>query len=332
MKLSVLIPTFERPAAINQCLIELGQQQCSESFEILVGIDGPDTPDPVVPAKIAHQTQCVRLDRLGLIGVRRSLMNLAQGKIILWLNDDSHAQPSLLENHLQMHNDETNKVVGGAATWKPIPKPDVFDRLVQDTDLIFFQPKNQREPGKKAPHQTDYRNCFGLNMSFPRQLSEQVGGVAEASESYGYEDIEFVHRMIASGAQAWHTPKATVIHDHRYRPLDVHRREYLLGRAAWNYANLNPQFSIDLFKRDLRNPKELAYMDNALDHERLDAERIERSFLALDGMCPAAINGQMLEYLAEHWVLLKRYLWRLGVSDAAKGTPSQWSLLQNRTL
>ncbi len=327
MRLSVLIPTHRRPEAINACLTRLASQRCAADFEIVVGLDGPEeeTPHPETPGEIDHLTRVIRYPRLGLIGVRRGLLEAARGEIVLWLNDDAYAAPGLLEAHLRSHEEDPPRVITGRAAWKPIEHPDLFDRVVQETGLIFFP-----QPTGSQARPTDYRNCFGLNMSFPRDLARRVGGLARVPENYGYEDIELAWRLRRGGAELWYAPLALVTHDHRYRPSDLHRREYLLGRAAYAFARINPEFSDELFGRDVVAPTELEYARQALRRERGDALRVERSFLSLTGFGPDTAAPALLPVLAEHWVQLKRYLWRWGLLDASRGVAPRWGLLSER--
>ncbi|MCA9312586.1 MAG: glycosyltransferase family 2 protein [Phycisphaerales bacterium] len=327
MRLSILIPTCDRPDAMRRCLEGLAPECISPDIEILVGLDGPAslTPDPVIPASIEGKVRPVRLPRSGIIRVRRALLREARGEYVLWLNDDVVAAPGLIADHLAVLEHGGARVVGGAARWRPVPEPDLFDRLVQSTDLVFFRPVR---PEATKPYVTDYRSCYGLNMSFPRALAERAGGVPDLPESYGYDDTELVYRLAAAGAEVWHAPAAAVVHDHRYRPADVHRREYLLGRAAWHYGHANPAFARDLFRRDIQAEAELAYCREVLRRERRDAERIERSFLDLATRGAEDASDGVLHLLAEHWVLLKRYLWRWGLLDASANRPVTWSLLR----
>lgn len=338
--LSILIPTYARPEAISRCLDALATQstiaQASARVEIIVALDGPPdlTPEPQVPELIRSITTITRHAKSGYIALRRAMHQQAQGDIILWLNDDSYAQPGLIEAHLRVHATQPPCLVAGGADWLPIEadqSPDLFDALVQQTDLVFF--RQACTDGESAP--TNYRNCFGLNMSFPRRLADEVGGVPDMPAIYGYDDIEIAHRLERGGATLLHAPAARVTHDHRYRPIDVHRREYLLGQSAWHYARFNPDFARDLFKRDLTDPALLRYFEQSIEHEIADAARIERSFLAL-GDIPFSGSDfdseaaqHQLDPLAEHWVPLKRHLWRRGLIDAFRGSQSAWSLLGN---
>lgn len=345
MRLSVLIPTYQRPDRIERCLAALAADaESSQSdsaspppnFEVIVAIDGgleppgSEHPDPAVPESIATNTRIVRLPRVGVIGARKELLRLAGGDIVVWLNDDSLARPGLksglLRAHTEMHTSDTPRVVSGRAVWVPAPQPDLFDRLVEDTDLVFF---TQPRDADGEPYRIDYRNCFGLNMSFPIALAREAGGLPEIAEVYGYDDIELAHRLEQAGAQIWRTTEAVVDHDHRYRPLDVVRREYLLGRTAWHYAGVNPGFCLDLFRRDIRSPEELEFCARAVERDRGDASRIERTFVGLASLPADAASPELLPTLAQHWTPLKRYLWRWGLLDAASGQPSRWAPLND---
>lgn len=336
MDISVLIPTHARPAAINQCLRCVADQSVladqALKIEVIIGLDGDEqtTPQPIVPDGIKPITTMHRYGFKRAVAVRRALHQLAKGDLIVWLNDDSYAQPDLIEKHLSVQAQFGPCFVAGAADFKAIDaadKPNLFDLVLHESDIMFFhEPSTQRAPA-------GYRDCYGLNMSLPRSIAEQVGGVASLTSVYGYEDIELAYRVQAAGVPIIFAPDARVIHDHRYTPLDVHRREYLLGQSAWHYANHNRPFALDLFKRDLTDPAVLDYYEQALINERPDAKRVEQSFLRLASMPNTAVPSdpnlrqEMLAILAMHWLPLKRYLWRQGVLDAAGDRGNRWSTL-----
>jgi len=322
MDLTVLIPTYQRPQELHRCLDALSALKTTVSFEVLVGIDGGkhESANVEVPERIRDRTRVVEFEKIGCVMVRRELLAIAQGRVILWYNDDSCAQPGLLETHLAIHDHTTPRIVIGKAFWRPVEQPTLFDRLVQDSDLVFF-----RQPATTEPVQIGYRDCYGLNMSFPLDAAMQSGGVPELQNVYGYEDVEIAYRMQQAGVELWYAPDAKVMHDHRYLPLDVHRREYLLGRSAWAFTQVNPEFACELFRCDLRDSSVTERFLGMIEQQWHDALRIEKSFLSLDQISPDAVDESILPILAEHWVLLKRLLWRWGVLDAQRGIPSRWS-------
>jgi len=327
MKLSVNIPSYSRPEVLNNCLVHLSNQTIKHDVEILIGLDGPAelTPDPVVPKSIQAYTSITRFPKNGHIPIRNALLQQSQGDISLSMNDDSYASPDLFATHIAMH-EMGIRVVSGKSTWKIISSPTMFDRFIQESDLLFFE-----QDEITSPVRTHYRNCFGLNMSFPRMLAVELGGFPEMVNCYGHEDIELAYRLEQAGAELWYQPQASVVHDHRYLPDDVLRREYQLGRASRKYAEYNPSFAIDLLKRDLLDPETIRYFVQTLKHEQRDAIRIEQSFRALSEAPPNEhdlANPRVLQLLEEHWVLLKRYLWRWGVVDSSYGLEPRWSLVK----
>ena len=341
MDISILIPTYARPNAINNCLNALAQQTVlqdkSKQIEIIIAIDGPEsqTPTPPIPQQLSHITALTRHPRSGYIKLRHEMQLQARGKVILWLNDDAYAQHDLIETHLDMHAKNEPCVIAGAADWKaidPSQQPSLFDLLVQQSDLVFF--KDAQRTG--TPRQTNYRNCYGLNMSFPRDLANQAGGIPPLEDIYGYDDIEIAFRLQRAGAAIIAAPHARVVHDHRMKPVDVHRREYRLGYAAWFYARLKPSFAADLFNTDITDSGYLEQLKRAQNLSFRDALRIEESFLNLETLSPDSITAdpnqrqQLLDTLAQHWIPLKRYLWRRGLLHAAQDHPPSWSLLRDQ--
>ncbi len=324
MDLSVLIPSHRRAQTLTRCLQHLAAQTTTRPFEVVVGIDGDDADsEPIVPGPVADRTRLIQFPKIGYIAIRHRLVNQARGRSILSMNDDAMAGPGLLDAHLDQLDHQGPRVVTGPASWAPVQQPTLFDDLVQRSSLVFF-----KTPSSATPVKTDYRSCYGLNLSAHTELVRELGGFPDLPDTYGYDDIELAHRLKHRGhAELWHAPDAIVTHEHRYTPPDMLRREYLLGRAAWAYAGINPAFARDLFRRDIRATEEIDAARIMLAHCRGDAERIEASFRRLAQMPSNAAAPELLETLAEHWLPTKRYLWRWGLLDAADGLPSRWTPL-----
>ncbi|MEM7623462.1 MAG: glycosyltransferase [Planctomycetota bacterium] len=333
--MSVVIPTYGRPDKLRRCLESLAAQETSRSFEVVVGVDGGSS-DPAAFAVISAaaagvlggRARCEAFEKLGLIALRKRFVERARGRLLVSLNDDVYASPGLVEAHAEAHDGPGSPVVvTGPAPWRPVNEPTAFDAVVHRTDLVFFAPAKPPAPG---PFVVGYRDCYGLNLSAQTSLVREVGGFPDLRDAYGYDDIELAYRLQnAAGCRAVHHPGAAVTHDHRMTPADVMRREYLLGRSAWAYADLNPAFAMDLFGRDIRTPDELAFSVSLLRQGHADAVRIERAMLDLGSAPGDAIDAAVLRFIAEGWRGLKRYLWRWGLLDACASFPSRWSLLRD---
>ncbi|MEM1331307.1 MAG: glycosyltransferase [Planctomycetota bacterium] len=330
MPLSVLIPSHGRPEKLRACLASLALQEVAPA-EVVVGLDGGSEADAnAVTEQFGPSLPGLRVLSLpwrGYIPTRATLLAECRSDRFLSLNDDVTLSPSVVRAHAETHDREPGEVlVTGPAPWRQPQKPTVFDELVARSDLIFFDPAPALQSGSRLP----YRYCVGLNFSMRAELARSLGGFHDLPRAYGYDDVELAHRATTrAGAEVVFSPDAIVTHDHAYTPEEVERREYRLGRAAWMYRHVNEAFAADLFGRDIADPAELAFCREVLARERPDAERIERSFLAL-GQQPASslrLNDPLPAMLAEHWVLLKRYLWRWGLLDAAEGRDERFGPL-----
>lgn len=321
--MSVLIPTYRRLDKLRWCLSSLAAQQTSARFEILIGVDGGEgvPTEEDIPPSLRVCTRVESYAKLGYIAVRHRLLQSARGRVFLSLNDDVHACRDLIERHAHSHS-HGPRIFAGGAEWKPAEKPNLFDQLVQQSNLLFFSPPTDRAP--------TYRDCYGLNMSAPTQPTLEAGGFPDVRNAYGYDDAELAFRLVKSGLPLVLEPQATVLHDHRYTPIDVLRREHLLGRSAWEYAGLHPAFARDLFGRDIRDRGELEHAERYLERERRDALRIQARFLGLAELQPLPPGGdtpRLLATLADSWTILKRFLWRQGLVAASRGEPVAWAPL-----
>lgn len=152
-----------------------------------------------------HQSQ-------GLSGARNSGIEMAQGDIIAFLDDDAAAAPDWLEQLIATYTDPKVLGAGGAIEplWldtKPAWFPDEFNWVVGCT--------YRGMPLTTAA----IRNQIGANMSFRREVFEAIGGFRNGVGQIGAsmlrcDDTEFGIRV----GQRWpqhitlYEPKALVYH------------------------------------------------------------------------------------------------------------------------
>lgn len=327
MKITVLIPSHGRPDKLRRCLNGLAQQTRSPS-EIIVGLDGGSEREAsALLTEYGTKLDGLRvlpLPKLGYIPTRATLLAETQSDLFLSLNDDVRTAESLVEAHIAAHQANTAAIVTGPAPWVTPINPNLFDRLVAESNLIFFDPIAELHQRGRLT----FRHCVGLNFSCQTQAARDCGGFHDLPHAYGYDDIELAYRVgHSTGASIDFAPTAIVQHDHRYEPQEVMRREYKLGRAAWMYHQHNPAFTRELFQRDISSPAELDFCRQTLTQTRTDAERIEMHFLELSRHVPDAVSAELIPVLAQSWVPLKRFLWRWGLLDEANATPERFTLV-----
>lgn len=320
MTLSVLIPSYGRPEKLRVCLEGLCRQSLPPA-EVVVGLDG-GTAGAAAALLASFGGRCpglrvLALPKRGYIPTRARLLAEASAPVFLSLNDDVRVSEGLVEAHAAAHAGAGGvALVTGPAPWVEPRDATVFDRLVSRSDLIFFDPAGAVDDAGRVP----YRYCVGLNFSCPTAAAREAGGFHDLPHAYGYDDIELAFRVgLRFGAPVLFAAGASVEHDHRYGPAEVMRREYSLGRAAWMYRRAHPEFAAALFGRDVAADEELAFCRETVRRTHGDAARIERRFLSWGETPAAGVPDALLPALAEHWIPLKRFLWRWGLLDEAEG-------------
>jgi GT2 family glycosyltransferase len=329
--ISVIIPTYQRPAKLAACLAALSRQTLGpDRYEVLVGFDGPD-PEGREAAQKAWGDSPAALalnecPRRGLNAVRNALLPRARGRIMVSLNDDVIPVPGFLAAHLEAHRAAARPIIiSGYSPFVNFRCPTLFDRLARETSMIFFYDQMLGEKSRPADHDWGFRHCWGLNFSAPLGAVREVGGFTAFDLCYGYDDIEMSWRLKERyGCLVLFRPEALAEHDHRYGPRDVLEREEKLGGSAWRFAGINPAFCQAVFGRDIRSESELAYSREFVQREARTAERLERSFLELASI-PAEVIAeskapQLVNLIYEQHLLLKRWKWRKGLIAAAESS------------
>ncbi len=199
-----------------------------------------------------------------------------------------------------------------------------FSSLIAHRSSLIASP-SPHHPLTPSPHHLHdwgFRHCWGLNFSCPLGAVREVGGFTAVPRAYGYDDIELAWRLRERfGMPVLFRPDARAVHDHLYTPREVLDREQRLGESAWHFAAINPAFCREVFGRDIRSDAELAYSREFIAREASAAGRLEQSFLGLSDIAASAVDGthapQLLNLLYEQHLLLKRWMWRKGLLDAA---------------
>ncbi len=90
--------TYNRPVLLKECLLGLGRQHFSGSYEVIV-IDNGSTQSPALPADpLIRYFRCHK--RQSLESCKKLGVNLARGEIIAFTDDDCLPAPGWLENIL----------------------------------------------------------------------------------------------------------------------------------------------------------------------------------------------------------------------------------------
>ena len=326
MLLSILIPTHGRPAKLAACISALGRQTIdADSFEVLVGVDGPGEGEAEAAARASAgriRVGVQEFPKAGQASVRNRLLEHARGQTLLFLNDDMLPEPQCAQRHLEAQQacveEDKPALIIGSCPWVIHPPDRLFDQLIRETSMVFFFDQMDtavnaaaREPG----HDWGFRHAWLLNLSAPAAMVRGVGGFTVFPSTYGYEDDDLAFRLWERyGTRVLYRPAAAAQHDHRYEPVGYLQREYMLGYAAWGFARTSPRTAGAMFGRDIASAEEVARSREFIARERVAVESLRSEFLAL-GDVPATQVADpdtttFLRALYQRHLPLKRWTWR----------------------
>lgn len=114
---SVIIPTRDRPELLREA-IDSVLHQTHTDYEIIVVINGPDTPLTAAALEVAAAASCtaVRIDRSGIAVALNAGIQAAKGEWLAFLDDDDLWEPNKLEVQLKVATDSAADVVFSDST------------------------------------------------------------------------------------------------------------------------------------------------------------------------------------------------------------------------
>lgn len=240
-RVSVVIPTKDRSAALAQTLAALEAQRTPAKLEVIV-VDNGSTDG--TPAMVHERAQSGSLPiRLlthpqgGPAGARNAGIEASGGEIIVLLGDDTEASdPALIEAHMALHaaRPEDSYAVLGQITWSPRSPVTPFMHWLENGGPQFHF-------AQLAPGPVDASNYFySSHVSLKRSILEHVGGFDVRFPSAAVEDTELGVRLADAGLELDYHPELLVLHDHPTTLEQSLRRAVTVGRSAALYNELHP--------------------------------------------------------------------------------------------
>ncbi|MDI9569218.1 MAG: glycosyltransferase family A protein [Pseudomonadota bacterium] len=208
--ISVIIPTYNRSDILEKCLRALNAQTLpGDRFELIVVDDGSQDTTPEVAVRFQKETFGSRLTFLrqrnsGQNAARNRAIAVARGKLLLFINDDTIAAPTMLAEHGRVHEahpEETVAVLGRVTRSRDIPW-NIFATL--HLDETFAQWEGRTE--------LDWRSFITCNLSVKRSFLLKYGTY---DESLRYnDDVELGERLSHHGLRILYHPDSLGYHDH----------------------------------------------------------------------------------------------------------------------
>lgn len=251
MKLSVIIPTHNRPQALGNTLAAIREQTlAADRFEVLVVDDGSEEAQrvPLRALRESFDFRLIEKKQGGLASARNRGAECATGAILHFLDDDVIPARETLEQHLVSHAAENEPVaVVGSLPFPLHVKLNSFLWYIERSGHYDLYKYPGKYPGGRPPMPP-----MNGNSSIPRKLFLDIGKYDESFRQYGSEDLELGYRLARSGVRFVYNPRAVGYHDHlkdfpRFC-IDMETAGDSLIRVYRKYPEIKASKKIDLLE------------------------------------------------------------------------------------
>jgi cellulose synthase/poly-beta-1,6-N-acetylglucosamine synthase-like glycosyltransferase len=235
----VIIPTRQRRGALRRALASLESQSVPpDAFEVIVSVDGSTDGTWEMLAEIStpYEVRVVRGPERGRASACNVATGVAQGDVLVILDDDMRVVHEFVESHRRHHTPESRRCVLG-------PVPIVMDAS-SPRAAAYVQAKFSAHLTALGDPGHDYtaRDFYSGNTSLRRTLLLEVGGFDESFEMYGNEDVELFMRLHAAGVAIGFEPCAIAYQEYTKRLRDLARDTVAKGRTTVLVARLHPEW------------------------------------------------------------------------------------------
>lgn len=204
---SIVVPTFARPAKLRRCLEGIARLEAATfSFEVVVVDDGgPELLDTLLAASARElDVRLIRQPRAGPAAARNAGVAHARGRFLAFIDDDCTPSPGWLSAFVREIERDDRRLFGGQVENALPGNP--YSTATQHIAQFVYE--YNRAGGALEPFFTTN------NLALAADLFRAVGGFRTSIPSATAEDKEFCDRWRAHGLALAPVPSAVVHHAH----------------------------------------------------------------------------------------------------------------------
>ncbi len=221
IRISVVVPTFDRPGPLRECLAALAADFPSDAEAIVVDDSGSCDLAPIVAPFVAVlRLRLLRTEHRGPAAARNSGIAAAHGDVVAFTDDDCRPRPGWLAALVAGVVVSPPRAVGGA-TRNGLPRSAYADASQLVLDLLSRH--DRALVGRE-------RLLASNNVAFPLEPLRRLGGFNERFRTA--EDRELCRRWMGAGYELGRVPSAVVDHDPRLDLAGFTRKCFAYGRGA----------------------------------------------------------------------------------------------------
>ncbi len=221
-KVSVVIPVYNRPTEIKECLQSLLHLDYPvKQLEIVVVDDGSTDHTPIVVSEFPVRLIRMEKNRQAPF-CRNTGAEAAEGEILAFVDSDCLVDPQWLKELLPTFKDASIGAVGGRV-----------DAHYRRSGLDRYEAVNSSLiMGRRAMVSQRKENVFyvpSCNLLVQKKVFQHVGGFRE--ELVVGEDVDLCWRIQDFGFRIAFQPVGSVLHKHRNRLIPFCKRRFEYGTS-----------------------------------------------------------------------------------------------------
>ncbi len=223
--ISVIIPTYNRPRQLAQCLEALSATR-GGNFEVIVVDDGSPEPAEAVTHTFADRLDiiCLRQKNAGPASARNAGARMARAPIFAFTDDDCLPEPDWLHKMAEAVRRDPHTLVGGQ-TYNVL-KDNIFAETSQDLVSFLYEYAAQRS--------RRLRFSTSNNMACSARCHGAIDGFDESFPLAAAEDRDYSLRWMDMGWPLVCVPGAVVGHAHHLDFGRFWRQHFHYGRGAYH--------------------------------------------------------------------------------------------------
>lgn len=252
---SVVVPTYERPAALRRCLAALARQDYSpDRFEVIVVDDGgtADLSSVVESIRARVAVTLLRQANAGPAAARNHGARAARGSLLAFTDDDCAPALDWLSCLSTALNDRPGTMAGGH-TVNALPHNPYASASQLLNDYLYTSWSAGEGPAFFASN----------NMAMPAESFWRIGGFAPSFPHAAGEDRDFCTRWRAAGYSLQFVPEGRVLHHHALTLRSFWQQHRGYGRGAYHVHRLHAGRSA---RQESASPRSIAFYRDLLLH------------------------------------------------------------------